>query len=441
MIAHTSLYTSLVVVLLCAFWMSIIASVGIVFAEPVFKDHNLRAELITEGLSSPTSMAFVDSDNILVLEKNTGEVRLVSNGTLQQDPILKLEVDATTLTCCRGLLGIAITENQEGSHDVFLYLSEPAKDEASEVRNRLYKYEWDANSMSLTNPKLLLDLTATPGPNHPGGKIALGLDDSLYTLIGDLNKEGKLQNIKDGPDPDDSSVILRINLSDGSAPLDNPFAAMTVEKDSNLGERGPENKNQMDKYYAYGIRNSFGLAIDPVTGFLWDTENGDKDYDEINLVRPGFNSGWKLLMGPISENDDVTEEDLVMFEGSYYSDPALSWEPSLGLTDIEFIDSPKYGDQFRNDILVGDITNGNLYFLRVDNNRTDLVFDNSKIQEDLVINSDEELEDIILGTGFGGITDIETGPDGFIYVLTFDQDSEGAGSIYRISPAADSLGV
>ncbi|HZD34790.1 MAG TPA: PQQ-dependent sugar dehydrogenase, partial [Nitrososphaeraceae archaeon] len=121
------------------------------------------------------------------------------------------------------------------------------------------------------------------------------------------------------------------------------------------------------------------------------------------------------------------------------SDPVLSWEPSLGLTDIEFIDSPKYGDQFRNNLLVGDITNGNLYFLREDSNRTGLVFDNPEIQEDLVINGDEELEDIILGTGFEGITDIKTGPDGFIYVLTFDQDSEGAGSIYRISPAANSL--
>jgi glucose/arabinose dehydrogenase len=252
-------------------------------------------------------------------------------------------------------------------------------------------------------------------------------------VIGDLNKEGKLQNIKDGPDPDDSSVILKINLIDGSAPHDNPFAAMNVVKNSNLSnELGPE--NQMDKYYAYDIRNSFGLAIDPVTGFLWDTENGDEDYDEINLVRPGFNSGWKLLMGPMSENDDVVKEDLVVFKGSYYSDPALSWEPSLGLTDIEFIDSPTYGDRYRNNILAGDITHGNLYFLNVDNNRTGLILDNPEIQGDLVVDGEEELEDITLWSGFGGITDIETGPDGFLYILTFDQDSDGAGGIYRISP-------
>lgn len=135
----------------------------------------------------------------------------------------------------------------------------------------------------------------------------------------------KNPNIKDGPDPDDSSVILKINTSDGSAAHINRFVNMDKRINDEL-----RLESQMEKYYAYGIRirNSFGLAIDPMTGFLWDTMNGDEDYDEINLVRPGFNSGWKMVMGPISESDDVTEDDLVMFEGSYYADPVLSWEPS-----------------------------------------------------------------------------------------------------------------
>jgi glucose/arabinose dehydrogenase len=302
-------------------------------------------------------------------------------------------------------------------------LSEAAKDEANPVRNKLYKYRWDDNCLSLVNPMLLLDLPATPGPNHPGGKIAIGLDDYLYTVIGDLNNEGKLQNIKDGPDPDDSSVILKINATDGSAAYDNPFVNMGMGINSELG---------LNKYYAYGIRNSFGLAIDPVTGFLWDTENGDEDYDEMNLVRPGFNSGWKMLMGPISESDGITENDLVMFEGSYYADPVLSWEPSLGLTDIEFIESSMYGDRYRNNVFIGDITNGNLYYLKVNDSRTGLELENAEIQEDSVVDGDAELDNITLGTGFGGITDIETGPDGFVYILTFDQNSDGAGSIYRI---------
>ena len=149
-----------------------------VHAQPTFKDARLKTELVVaEGLSSPTSMAFVDNNTILVLEKNSGEVRLVSNGILQEEPVLKLEVDTTTLTCCRGLLGIANIENE-----VFLYLTEPAKDDQP-IRNTLYKYQWNEQNHTLVNPTLILDLPATPGPNHPGGKIAIGQDHYLYTVL------------------------------------------------------------------------------------------------------------------------------------------------------------------------------------------------------------------------------------------------------------------
>ncbi len=341
---------------------------------------------------------------------------------VQDEPVLKVDVDNTTLTCCRGLLGIAATSGQGTNAKVFLYFSEAATED-NPVRNKVYKYGWNGNT--LENTKLLLDLPAEPGPNHPAGKIALGKDGFLYTTIGDLNNEGKLQNIPDGPDPSDSSVILRINPDDGSAPADNPFV--------NLAKSYPE--SQIDKYYGYGIRNSFGLAIDPVTGFLWETENGDRDYDEINLVRPGFNSGWKQLMGPISESD-VTEDELVVFPGAYYGDPKFSWNPSLGVTDIEFLSSDKLGLEYENNAFVGDIVNGNLYFFKVNDTRTGLMFENPNIQRDLVANDDEKLNDITLGTGFEGIIDIETGPDGFLYVLTFDQKKNGEGKIYRISSSS-----
>ena len=221
-------------------------------------------------------MTFLNDADILVLEKNSGEVRLISNGILQEEPVLRLDVDTTTLTCARGLLGIATMENE-----VFLYLSELGKDDQP-VKNRLYKYQWNEQDHALVNPQLILDLPAIPGPNHPGGKIVIGKDNYLYTAIGDLNNEGQLQNIEDGPPPNDSSVILKISPKDGSPANDNPFL-----------HNADKGKSQMDKYYAYGIRNVFGLAIDPITGFLWEAENGDEDYDEINLVRPGFNSGWK----------------------------------------------------------------------------------------------------------------------------------------------------
>lgn len=263
-------------------------------------------------------------------------------------------------------------------------------------------------------------MPASPGPNHPGGKLVLANDDSIYTIIGDLNNNGMLQNNKDNSDLTDSSVIIRVNSSDGKYPNDNPFVSSNVSK--------------LSKYYGYGIRNSFGIDIDPLTGHLWDTENGDKDYDEINFVLPGFNSGWKKLMGPIY-NSKIDKDDLVTLEGAKYFDPVFSFSPSLGITDIEFFNSTAFGTKYVNNIFVGDITNGNLYFFKVNSTRTGLDFDSNDQKDfsDLISNGKKELSKIVFGTGFKGITDIETGPDGFLYILTFDQESKGKGKIYKIT--------
>jgi aldose sugar dehydrogenase len=408
--------------------------------EPTFNDPNLRAELVVQGLSYPTSMAFINNNkDILVLQKNNGEVRLVSNGVLKDQPVLKVDIDNSTRICCRGLLGIATkasnnnssNNNNNNSTEVFLYLSEAAKGDQP-VRNRIYKYQW--NGETLINPKLILDLPAE-GLNHPGGKLAVGPDHYLYAVIGDLNRHGKLQNFINGPDPDNTSVILRVNPDNGYPAKNNPFLST---------ENG--NSSAMSRYFAYGIRNSFGLAFDPVTGRLWDAENGDKDYDEINIVNPGFNSGWKKVMGPMSRNSSVTESQLVNFPGSKYADPVFSWLESIGVTDIAFLNSSKLGDRYKNNIFVGDITKGNLYYFEVNENRTGLKFDNSNSLQpssssgllDKVADNKNEAAAVTLATGFRGITDIKTGPDGLLYILTFDEkrSSHGEGKIYKISTAS-----
>jgi aldose sugar dehydrogenase len=115
--------------------------------------------------------------------------------------------------------------------------------------------------------------------------MTFGPDSKLYVIIGDLNRDGQLQNFSSGPAPDNTSVIFRIN-DDRSAPSDNPFASQP----------------DLTKYYAYGIRNGFGLVFDRLSGELWDTENGPNAYDQINMVRPGFNSGWERIMGPVSRD-------------------------------------------------------------------------------------------------------------------------------------------
>ena len=389
------------------------------YAQAAINDPNLRAELISSGMSFPTSLAFLDNNNILVLEKE-GAVRLITNGVMQDSPVLQVTTHSKNE---RGLLGIAISGingNATSStasgqpSTVFLYYTEQGEEE---LRNRVYKYQW--NGQSLVNPVLLLDLPAGPGTNHQGGKMVVGPDGYLYVVIGELQREGQLQNIENGPPPDDSGVIFRINTEDGSAAPDNPFQ-----------------DDATNRYFAYGVRNSFGLAFDPVTGVLWDTENGEDSYDEINIVDPGFNSGWKTVMGPISRAG-VSEESLVQIPGSQYYDPIFSWIESFGITDIEFFNSESLGQKYANNIFAGDITQGNLYFFEVNQDRNGLQF-NPQSQSglsDLVADTDEEVSSVTLGTGFVGITDIETGPDGLLYVLTHDRET-GEGNLYKIGSAA-----
>ena len=316
-------------------------------APSITKDPNLKVETLVTGLSSPTSMAFIDKNDILVLEKD-GQVRLVLNGILQGRPVLQVPVDTESE---RGLLGIAIMNstksgnatiaNNNNNKFVFLYYTE-SKD--GQLRNRVYRYNWDEQKQNLVNPTLILDLPALPGPNHDGGKLIIGPDHYLYAVIGDLNHRGKLQNIKNGPDPDDTSVIFRIDPNDGSAANDNPF----------ISNNNNNANTAMSKYYAYGVRNSFGITFDPITGYIWDTENGETTYDEINIVRPGFNSGWIQVMGPLSRNPGISTDQLVNYPRSHYANPrshtgfanpVFSWYASVAVTDIEFMKSSVLGEK------------------------------------------------------------------------------------------------
>src|SRR5262245_60208827 len=166
-------------------------------AEPTVKDTKLKVEKFVQGLSSPTSMAFLDDNHILVLQKDNGRVLLISNGTLQKNPVLQVSVDSTSE---RGLLGIAVLKHNneravaenasitgEGKEKVvrdtvFLYYTESLG--GGSLRNRVYSYEWDGKS--LVAPKLILDLPALPGPNHDAGKLTIGPDGNLYAIIGEL---------------------------------------------------------------------------------------------------------------------------------------------------------------------------------------------------------------------------------------------------------------
>jgi aldose sugar dehydrogenase len=423
---------------------------------PTLDDSNLEAELVTEGLESPTSMAFIGNHGDMLILEKSGEVILFTSENMSKISLLNLTVNDQNE---RGLLGVAVLNNMldlyttaiaASSNDqtiimrdnniisnvtaplpsstptfVFFYFTEASKEDRSQVLgNRIYRFEWNDTDKSLSNGTLILDLPVLPGQNHNGGKLVADSENRhIYAVIGDLNRKGMLQNFKNGSLPDDTSAILRIN-PDGSPAQGNPFLNVSRTEGS---------YSNLSKYYAYGIRNSFGLAIDPVTGILWDTENGPDGFDEINVVRPGFNSGWAIVMGPIERSNSTSENDLVNFLGSSsYADPVFSWGRAVGVTDIEFYNSDKLGNDYTNNIFVGDANNGHLYFFEVNEDRSGLELEHPRLADDLVASNDRQRAAVTFGTGFpSSITDVETGPDGYLYVLTFHPTM---GTISRIMP-------
>jgi len=413
-------------------------------------NNSLKVEVVAEGLSFPTSMEFIDDKDLLVLEKEKGTVRLVSlsdtntstKDSTKEEPVLKLTVDSEGE---QGLLGIAAAqENNSLPVTVFLYYTH-----SNPPKNSIYRYLWDGQK--LVNPELILDLPSQPRPYHQGGKLLSTINKdnqtSLYTVIGDLTSPNTmLQNNKYGKMVNNTSIVLRIDMNDDSknyqlTPIGHNKSnnqGKNIMLTSNGNKSLNQNANHFNNYHfsilGYGIRNSFGLAIDPLTGNLWDTENGEDEYDEINLVRPGFNSGWMQVMGPMNRNLNKTLENLVSLNGSRYADPVFSWKIPIGITDIEFLNTTKIGAKFANNILVGDINYGNLYYFKVNNSRTGIELPSGLSSKynglaDLVADDDKESSLITFGTNFGRITDIETGPDGLPYVLSYEE-----GKVFRISP-------
>jgi aldose sugar dehydrogenase len=399
-------------------------------AEPITNDHNLKAEIVYKGIDFPTSMAFLNSDDILVLEKNNGIVRRIINGMSLSEPLLDVNVANANE---RGLLGIAVAKNDRNTTNVFLYYTESKERDGNDecptstdckkgndpLGNRLYRYELIDDK--LKNPKLLLDLPTKPGPAHNGGIITLGPDNNVYLVIGELTSMGtQASNVQKGLAPDGRGGILR------------------VTQDGRVVEGILSNTTLLNLYYAYGIRNSFGMDFDPLTGNLWDTENGPGNGDEINLVKPGFNSGWSKVQGMLEVKESfggnaVLEPDnLIDFDGKgRYSEPEFVWNNTVAPTAVKFLSSDKLGTQYENDLFIGDANNGNIYHFDLNNDRTELVLQGQLT--DKVADNISQNQDIIWGKGFGIITDIQVGPEGYLYILSINLP-QGRGTIFRIVP-------
>lgn len=364
----------------------------------------LVAEPIVAGLSNPTGMTFVGPGRILVNEQSTGRVRLVIDGVLQANAVLDLPV-ATGLE--PGLLGMA--KHRDFAHNgyIYLYYTLSTVDGGPRIANRISRFTWNGSTLNPASEFIVHELPAA-GSGHHGGVVAVGLDGTIYAIIGDQHVNEQTINFQTGG-PHEVGVVVRFN-QDGSIPADNPFQT--------TGWR---------YIYAYGIRNSYGIGIDPLTGRLWQSENGTSQIEEVNYLPPGCNSGWESTFGftfPPPAN-------LFVVPGSSYSQPEFEFRVTAAPTSVAFLTSPVLGEGLWYDLFVGEgnfSSNHRIFHFELNAARDGLSFTAPALQ-DMVGNSYAEMTPIIFADGFGIITDIEIGPDGFMYVL-----DRGTGRIIRIRP-------
>ena len=402
-------------------------STGISFSESyaqIVYDDDFVIEKFATGLNFPTTMTFVD-DELLILEKETGKVIKISeNGLKFVEPVLDVAVSNGGES---GLLGIESTDNH-----VYLYYTKACYghgwDESSTKfseygssncnsfqfdkphdkysKNSLYQYDWDGEK--LINPVLIKEFPADNN-DHAGGIIVANGDDEIYFVIGNQNFDRPESFLMY-----DSGEIIDKNLKTPD------YVIATILKIDNT-EKNIET-------FATGIRNSFGLAIDPITGYLWDTENGANGWDEINLVKKGFNSGWVAQMGPSSDPLNDFDTPYVMSGDFVYSDPEFSWTQSIGVTAISFPTIDSFS-KFSDSLFVGDFNNGRIYKFQLNGDRTEFIFSNPELS-DLKYDwgVDEYTNQNLFAEGIrGGVVDIKFHKNDMYVVSIFD------GIIYKIS--------
>jgi DNA-binding beta-propeller fold protein YncE len=323
----------------------------------------IKIETVYDGLKFPTAIAFLGPDDMLVVQKTNNSIMRIVNGQMLDEPVLDLgnNISSGAGVC---LCDIALLQNGNGTTYAFLYYylgQVTAENGTKKIVNRLYRY--DVTDAKFTNPKLIFEIPSQLGSPHNGGKLMVGPDNNVYLTIGDVKHyRTQAQNWINGSLPDGSSGILRFTPS--GDPVDGGL----------LGNIHP-----LDKYYAYGVRNPFGLNYDPFTGNIWMTDNGPASFDEINIVSPGFNGGWRKIMGLSSLREGFNLTDLEFFNGTgKYYDPIFSWRETLGVTDLIFIPSDnKLGKEYEGNLFVADNNNGHLYRFLLNQSRTGLLLNGS----------------------------------------------------------------
>ena len=347
----------------------------------LFPELGVRVEIVAENLVVPWSIDWTPDGTILVTERG-GNLRAIQDGELLPEPLLS--VSANTIE--GGLLGLAVDPDFEDNNYIYLYFT--YDDSTTSNANKAIRYQF-VDGM-VTEDRVLID-GVPGGAFHDGGRMQFGPDGKLYIATGDGGEPEQAQ------DPDSlAGKILRIN-SDGSIPEDNPFVGSPI--------------------WSTGHRNPQGMDWDEA-GNLLVTEHGPSGWrgvahDEVNLIVPGANYGWPVIIG------DETAEGM---QKAILNTGNETWAPS----GAEFYDGDKI-PEWAGKYFVATLRGNHLHIVDFDLQNEEVISHGRLFQGE-----------------FGRLRDVQTGPDGFLYLLTSNRDGRGPAiptddRIIRIAPLVGDL--
>jgi glucose/arabinose dehydrogenase len=356
---------------------------------------NLRLVVI-KGLTHPWGMAFLPDGNILITER-PGCLRIVRNGVL--DPKVIAGLPPISPQGLSGLMDIALHPRFAENKFVYLTYHKPNPAAAGAPAGpggpparlaALARGTWDGNA--LTNVKELFASDVTT----EASRIVFGRDGMIYMSLG-RSTEGA-----NAPSQDPGNYggkLLRLR-DDGTVPPDNPFVGKAGYK--------PE-------IYTLGHRNQLGLAVNPETGQIWASENGPNGGDEVNIIQAGKNYGWPVIsQGRSYAGPRVSDQPV--HEGM--EQPHIVWIPAIATSGMTFYTGDKFPG-WKGNLFVGGMRQGEVprtgQLQRVEFNK----------------NWEEVRREPMLRELGQRIRDVRQGPDGYLYVLTEENDA----ALIRIEPA------
>ena len=353
------------------------------------QQHDYRVVTVVDGLVQPWAIAWLPNGDALVTER-PGRLRIVRGGKLVPQPVEG--VPPVVFQGQGGLLEVAVHPNFASNRFVYLTYSK-AKADGSGATTALVRGTFEKDR--LTNVQPLFESVST-GRGHFGGRIAFDGKGHLFLTLGDrqVPPEGNLDAHPAQDLSNHHGKVVRLN-EDGSVPSDNPFVGKAPAR--------PE-------IWSYGHRNVQGIAIDPATGHVWTNEHGPQGGDELNLDRAGKNYGWPVIGFGVNYTTGKAIHSGTHREGM--EQPLHIWVPSIGISGAAFYTGDRF-PQWKGQLFIGGMAGEQL--ARV------------------VIAGDKVVSRETILPGVGRLRDVRQGPDGYLYLVTEDDDGKPT-PVVRLEP-------